>query len=225
LPVSRAKQSQGKDDTNEDEEMPGRAYLDMADAQVALGDWNAVLQLWDKALQLQTKRGTANHRAAIAETLARRGMHLASISMSLDAVRDLEKAVRLKALLCESKPSEKLSLDIANTLVHLSQAQDHLNLYVESRRSLDSALAIRKQALGEDHILVAEIHYQIAKGCHRRKRYSEAKISYGQALDVYRKLGIRHDDPTFSRIRRCAADRNISGSMFWEVAVSFTADI
>mmetsp|Transcript_17832 Transcript_17832/g.29507 ORF Transcript_17832/g.29507 Transcript_17832/m.29507 type:complete len:303 (-) Transcript_17832:265-1173(-) len=213
-----------KDDDTKEGEILGRAYLEMANARAALGDWEGAIYFWDKAILLQTKGGATDH-SAVAETLIRRGTHLASIGLYFEAVFDLDKASRIKTAIFKSNPSERLSLDLANVLVQLSNAQCQLKLYDESLRSLNAALSRRKHILGEYDVQVAEIHYRIAQNYHRRRKYSEARISYLKALDLFRKVGIRRDDPTFLRVRRCAADRNIAGQLFWENAASGSASI
>lgn len=224
LPPSKGQSNQVEDDTIENGEMMGRTYLEIANARVALGDWKRAIDLWDKALQLQTKRGSTDH-AAVAETLTSRGMHLASIGMNFQAVLDLEKAVRIKTIIFDSKPNEALSLELANILVQLSNAQCQLKNYSDSLASLSLALSRREHSLGENTVEVAEIHYYIGRNHHRQRRYSEATKSYDKALDVLRKAGARNDHPIFLRVRRCAADRNILGRLFWEKASASSSSI
>lgn len=196
----------------------GRAFLEMADARASLGDWKKAMELWEKVLQNQ--KGT--NRVTVAETLSRRGKHLTSMGMYYEAVLDLEKAAHIKTELLKLNPSRKLTLDLADTLLQLGHAQRLMNHYVESLRSLDAALSIRKQVLGDFDLKVAEVHCLIATTYHQRRSYSEARHFYRKALVAFRKSGIRSDDPTFQQVRRGAADRNIIGHAFWQGGLSYS---
>lgn len=200
-------------DTGKSVRAIGRAKMEMAEAQLVLGNIQAAFQLWNEALQAQLKRLGPRH-AVVASTLYRRGKARLAMNRYDDALADLDMALQIRRM--NQKQMREDELETANILVVLSAAQQAIRNYVEAESSVDEALSIRKRVLGSVSKEVAEAHCLKGTHLHQRRRYDEARHAYSSALAIYRALGFSESSSSIAWIRRFTSQRNIQGHLFWE---------
>jgi putative ubiquitin-RnfH superfamily antitoxin RatB of RatAB toxin-antitoxin module len=103
-------------------------------------------------------------------------------------------------------------MEASDTLFELGMAQRQIFHNVEAMQSLESALALRKEACGEYHKDVAFLQCEIGCFCHERHKDKEAKEAFQEALKIYQALGL---SDMVRKVRRRAADRTVMAQSIW----------
>jgi tetratricopeptide (TPR) repeat protein len=84
---------------------------------------------------------------------------------------------------------------VAFALQRRAEALVQQGRYQAAQQALERVLAIRRQALGEDHPLTAASYNYVASNLHGQGRYAAARSLFETALAIYRKaLGEDHPD-------------------------------
>ena len=200
------------------DELVGFALSEMAEAHAHLGLWDKAFQMWSDALQLQIEK-YGKQSQLVAQTLRRRGNAYAKIGEYFLAVTDLEHAVHLMKEIAKNGLTDKWAINgLANTLVELGNAQQNRLFYIEAMRNYQSALALKEEVLGAEHVDVGDIHLAIGRAFHQRRRYRESKRAHQKALAVY-KAALPPNHPYIVRVERSKRDRNMIAQQFFDLTV------
>jgi len=192
--------------TEEEIESIGRSLSLQGEALAAVGRWNDAFNSWNGALQkIETSLGSNHPR--MSQTLVCRGTALEKLGRNYEAILDIEKALHVQQrYFGEDDP------DVAQTLQLLGKLQQQQGNDMEALQCLHTAVEIQERNHGKNHPEVASAVCDIAFIYHQRRRYSEARNLYVQALEIYECLGLPRDHPNVKRILCKVSDKNLLAS-------------
>ena len=90
------------------------------------------------------------------------------------------------------------------SLLHGVVGTSYLRLasYADAERHLKIALSTARQAFGEGHVEVGNIHFHLGRCAHEQKEYLDAEPHYRQALGIFRKASGETDPRVFKTLWR-----------------------
>ncbi len=149
-----------------------------------LGHYDEAERLLGRALELRRRRG--EEPALVARALIDLGQLHDDRRAYERAAGEIRTALDL--LPAEARPGSPEALDRATALYRLASVELGRGRVEEAERSLDDALAIRKEAFGDRSLAVAEVRHSRAQVWYRTGRLEEAERELVEVLDLRRAL-------------------------------------
>lgn len=203
------------DDPSRQPEIFGLSFVERANVQARLEQYQQSMELLEKAIDVQRKHLGDGH-VDLAQTLSRRASIKCHFGYREEACADLKKAVRIVEAASHDRQKENrirailVELLIKSGLVHLQSGHR-----AEGMMNLEKALARLRDMGGPSDTSVAEL-LCIMAGVHQQQHdYAAASTKYEEALAIYKDASLPDDDLRVVEARKQMNRRNMLGHGFW----------